>query len=111
MMVASELASAVANDIPIVVVVPHNGIYGNMLRKQHTHFQDRFIGTRLYMPNLAEVARAFGAHGERVEKPADLVPAYRRALASKKPAVVDVVIGNDWDELEAPTKLRVADRY
>jgi hypothetical protein len=24
---------------------------------------------------------------------------------------VDVVIGNDWDELEAPTKLRVADRY
>jgi thiamine pyrophosphate-dependent acetolactate synthase large subunit-like protein len=61
--------------------------------------------------DLAELARAFGAHGERVEKPAELIPAYRRALASQKPALVDVVIGNDWDELEAPTKLRVSDRY
>jgi acetolactate synthase-1/2/3 large subunit len=111
MMVVGEIATAVANDIPIVIVVPHNGVYGNMLRKQHEHFEDRFIGTRLYMPDLAEVARGFGAHGERVEKPADLIPAYRRALASRKPALVDVIIGNDWDELEAPTKLRVADRY
>ena len=46
-----------------------------------------------------------------LQKPADLIPAYRRALASMRPALVDVVIGNDWDELEAPTKLRVADRY
>jgi acetolactate synthase I/II/III large subunit len=111
MMVMSEIATAVANNIPIVIVVPHNGVYGNMLRKQHEHFEDRFIGTRLHVPDLAEVARALGAHGERVERPADLIPAYRRALASKRPALVDVVIGNDWDELEAPTKLRVADRY
>jgi thiamine pyrophosphate-dependent acetolactate synthase large subunit-like protein len=111
MMVLSEIATAVAHDIPIVIVVPHNGIYGNMLRKQHEHFADRFIGTKLYVPDLAEVARALGAHGERVETPANLIPAYRRALAARKPALVDVVIGNDWDELEAPTKLRVADRY
>ncbi len=111
MMVAAEIATAVANSLPVLIVVPHNGIYGNMLRKQHTHFEDRFIGTRLYMPDLAEVARAFGAHGERVEKPAELIPAYRRALASKKPALVDVIIGNEWEELEAPTKLKVADRY
>ncbi len=41
----------------------------------------------------------------------ELIPAYRRALASKRPALVDVVIGNDWEEMEAPTKLRVVDRY
>lgn len=111
MMVASEIATAVANNIPIVIVVPHNAVYGNMLKKQHTHFEDRFIGTQLYMPDLAEVARAFGAHGERVEEPAELIPAYRRALASKRPALVDVIIGNDWEELEPPTKLKVADRY
>lgn len=111
MMVIGELATAVAHDIPILVVVPHNGVYGNMLRKQHEHFEDRFIGTRLSVPDLAAVARALGAHGERVDRPADLIPAYRRALASQKPALVDVVIGNGWDELEAPTKLRVADRY
>lgn len=111
MMVVGEIATAVANDIPIVIVIPHNGVYGNMLRKQHEHFDDRFIGTKLYVPDLAQVARALGAHGERVERPAELIPAYRRALASRAPALVDVVIGNDWDELEAPTKLRVADRY
>ena len=111
MMVCQELATAVANRIDIVVVVPHNDIYGNMYNKQHTHFGDRFTGTQLYVPNLAELARAFGAHGERVERPEELIPAYRRALECGKPAVVDVIIGREFAELEAPTKLRVEDRY
>jgi len=111
MMVCQELATAVANRIHVVVVVPHNDIYGNMYNKQHIHFGDRFTGTQLHVPNLAEVARAFGAHGERVERPAELIPAYRRALECGKPAVVDVIIGREFSELEAPTKLRVEDRY
>ncbi len=111
MMVCQELATAVANRINVVVVVPHNDIYGNMYNKQHLHFGDRFTGTELYVPDLAEVARALGAHGERVERPEELIPAYRRALESGKPAVVDVIIGREFDELEAPTKLRVEDRY
>jgi thiamine pyrophosphate-dependent acetolactate synthase large subunit-like protein len=34
----------------------------------------------------------FGAHGEQVRKPGDLESALQRALASGKPAVIDVMI-------------------
>jgi len=34
-----------------------------------------------------------------------------RALKSGKPAVLDVVVGKDWDSLEPSVKLRVKDRY
>ncbi|MCA0305578.1 MAG: thiamine pyrophosphate-binding protein, partial [Proteobacteria bacterium] len=40
--------------------------------------------------DYAAMARALGAHGERVENPADLPAAIQRALANA-PAVVDVV--------------------
>ena len=37
------------------------------------------------------MAKVFGAHGEFVEKPEDIRPALERAVASGKPAVVNVV--------------------
>jgi len=42
-------------------------------------------------PDFAAFARLLGAHGERVEKGADLVPALERALASGLPALIDVI--------------------
>lgn len=111
MMVLNELATCVARNLNVMAVIPHNNIYGNMYNKQIKNFAGRHLGTELYVPNLAQVAEAFGAHGERVERPEDLVPAYRRALESGKPSVVDVVIGTAEEELEPPTKLRVPDRY
>ena len=40
--------------------------------------------------DLAQVARAIGCHGVRVEKPGQIRPAIEEALASGKPALVDV---------------------
>jgi thiamine pyrophosphate-dependent acetolactate synthase large subunit-like protein len=111
MMTVNELATAVDNRIPVVVVVAHNGVYGNVRRKQIEHFDGRFAGSELYIPDLARVAEAFGAHGERVERPAEIVPALERALASGKPAVLDVVVDASYEVLEPPVKLRVKDRY
>jgi acetolactate synthase-1/2/3 large subunit len=42
-------------------------------------------------PDFAELAKQFGAHGERVEQTEEFVPALERALASGKPAVVEVL--------------------
>ena len=111
MMTLNELASAVDNNIPIVVVVMHNEIYGNVKRKQYEHFSERFAGSELYIPNLAEVAEAFGAYGQRVEQPAEIIPALERALDSDRPAVLDVIVDNSRESLEPPVKLRVDDRY
>ena len=111
MMTLNELATAVNNKIPVVVVVPHNAVYGNVRRKQYEHFEGRFAGSELYIPDLSKVAESFGAHGEKVEKPAQIIPALERALASGKPAVLDVMIENTRENLEPPVKLRVKDRY
>jgi acetolactate synthase-1/2/3 large subunit len=46
--------------------------------------------------DFAALARVLGAHGERVEEPAEVLPAIKRALASGAPAVVDVVIDKDF---------------
>jgi thiamine pyrophosphate-dependent acetolactate synthase large subunit-like protein len=111
MMTLNELATAVDNNIPVVVVVQHNAVYGNVRLKQITHFESRFAASELYIPNLADVARSFGAHGERVEKPEEIIPAMERALASGKPAVLDVVIDASKESLDSPVKLKVKDRY
>jgi len=111
MMTLNELATAVKYKIPVVVIVPHNNVYGNVRRKQYEHFEARFAGSELCVPDLARVAQSFGAHGERVEKPGEIIPALERALAAGKPAVVDVLIDNSRENLEPPVKLRVKDRY
>jgi len=40
---------------------------------------------------LARIAEDMGALGLRVEKPADFASAFDKALAAKRPAVIDVV--------------------
>jgi acetolactate synthase I/II/III large subunit len=40
--------------------------------------------------NFANIAESMGALGIRVDKPGDFAPALRRALAAKRPAIVDV---------------------
>lgn len=100
MMVLSEIGTAVAQSLPVIAVINHNSAYGNEKHNQAKRYNGRFIGTDLPVPDFAAVARAFGAHGERVERPSEIRGALERAVASKKPAVVDVILDNSIDELE-----------
>jgi len=44
---------------------------------------------------FGDVARAFGAHGERVTSPEQFIPALRKAEESGKPAIIDVVVSRE----------------
>jgi acetolactate synthase-1/2/3 large subunit len=90
-MVAQDLETAVRERIPVVTVVANNFAYGNTRDRQRTAHDQRYFGVFYDNPDLAEFARLHGAHGERVTRPAELVPALERALAADRPAVVDVV--------------------
>ncbi len=100
MMVLSELATAVAQNIGVIAVINHNSAYGNEKVSQAKRYGGRFIGTELPIPDLAAVAKAFGAHGERVERPEEIRGALERAVASKKPALLDVILGTSVEELD-----------
>ena len=42
-------------------------------------------------PDFAAYAKAFGGHGERIERTAEFGPALERALASGKPAILHLL--------------------
>ncbi len=87
---AMELDTAVRHQAPVLVVVANNGSWAIEVRdQQETH--GKVVGTRLQFSDHAAMARAFGMHAERVEKPEDLPDAIRRALAHR-PALLDVVV-------------------
>jgi acetolactate synthase I/II/III large subunit len=90
-MVAQDLETAVREDLPIVTVINNNFSFGNTRDRQRTAHGGRYHGVFYGNPDFAAYARLLGAHGERVEAEADLRPALERALASGRPAVVDVI--------------------
>jgi len=90
-MVAQDLETAVREDIPVVVVINNNYAFGNTRDRQRVAHDERYLGVFYGNPDFAAFARLLGAHGERVEKASELKSALDRAMASGKPAVVDVI--------------------
>jgi acetolactate synthase-1/2/3 large subunit len=90
LMYGQELATAVQYALPVLFIVVNNGMYGTIRMHQERHYPSRVIGSQLVNPDFAEFARAFGAHGEVVEDTAQFAPAFERAVASRKPAVIEV---------------------
>jgi acetolactate synthase-1/2/3 large subunit len=88
MMNGQEFATAVQYDIPAIVVVLDNSMYGTIRMHQERDYPNRVSGTKLKNPDFAAYARAFGGHGETVRTNAEFGPAFERALASGKPAIV-----------------------
>jgi acetolactate synthase I/II/III large subunit len=90
-MVAQDLETAVREKLPVVNVIANNFAFGNTRDRQKNAHGGRYHGVFYGNPDFSAFARLLGAHGERVERDADLVPALERALASGLPAVVDCV--------------------
>ena len=90
-MVAQDLETAVRERLPVVNVINNNFAFGNTRDRQRTAHGGRYHGVFYGNPDFAAFARLLGAHGERVERDEDLVPAIRRALDSGLPAVIDCV--------------------
>ena len=92
LMTGQELATAVQYGLNIVTIVANNGMYGTIRAHQERQYPERVVGTTLINPDFAAYARAFGAHGETVERTADFRGAFERALAAGKPAIIEVKI-------------------
>ena len=91
---AMEIDTAVRHGAKAVFIVSNNAAWNIERYDQEYNYGGRVVGTMLRHSDYAAMARAFGAHGERVEDPADLAGAIRRALANA-PAVIDVVTSQD----------------
>lgn len=91
---AMEIDTAARHHVPVLIVVANNGSWAIEVRdQQESH--GKVVGTRLQFADHAAMARAFGLHGERVERAEELDGAIERALAALatgKPALLDVLV-------------------
>jgi acetolactate synthase-1/2/3 large subunit len=95
LMNGQEIATAVQYGANFVALVVNNGLYGTIRMHQEREYPGRVFGTDLRNPDFAAYARAFGGHGETVEKTADFAAAFERASKSGKPALIELRIDPD----------------
>ena len=86
-----ELDTAVRHNLPVVIVIGNDSVWGIDYHQQVQLF-GKSVATELLPSRYDKVAEALGAHGEYVEEPHQLPGALERALASNKPALVNVRI-------------------
>jgi acetolactate synthase I/II/III large subunit len=92
LMTGQELATAMQRRLGVIVLLVNNGMYGTIRMHQERHHPGRVIATDLFNPDFAALARAYGAHGEVVERTEEFAPAFERARAAGVPAIIELRI-------------------
>jgi acetolactate synthase-1/2/3 large subunit len=88
----SEFDTMVRHGLPIVTVVNNDQLWGMSAHGQDLIYgKNRRVVTELGDTRYEAAAAGFGCHAEHVVEPQDLVPALERALASGRPACVNVM--------------------
>ncbi len=91
-MTLNELSTAAQYGAAVIVIVANNGRYGTIRMHQEKTYPGRVSGTDLANPDFAALARAYGGHGERVERDADFASAFGRALAAGRLALIELAL-------------------
>ena len=92
LMNGQEFATAVQYELPIIVLLMDNGMYGTIRAHQEREFPTRVIATALRNPDFAAYARAFGGFGATIERTEDFAAAFNAAKESGKPAILHLKV-------------------
>ena len=96
-----ELATAVSQDTPVVIVIMNNNALGMVRQWQTMFFGKRYSGTTLdRKTDFVKLAEAFGARGGRASTAAELETLADEAFSCSSPFVIDCAV--DSDELVLP---------
>jgi acetolactate synthase-1/2/3 large subunit len=94
-MTCQEFGTAAQEGAALIVIVVDNAMYGTIRAHQERSYPDRIEATKLVNPDFAAFARAYGGHGETVERTEDFLPAFERAQASGKPAILHLKVDSE----------------
>jgi acetolactate synthase I/II/III large subunit len=92
LMTGQDFATAVQYNLPVIVVLADNGLYGTIRMHQEREYPGRMIATQLHNPDFVAYALAFGGYGSVVEKTGDFPAAFAAAQASGKPSIIHLKI-------------------
>ena len=97
-MTGQDLATTVAEDIPVTVIVLNNSTLGMVAQWQRLFFGRRYISVDLAgIPDFVKLADAFGARGVRVGSVSEFRKAVKEAVKSDVTTVIDVPIAPEED--------------
>ena len=114
-----EMATAVQNELPVIIAILNNGYLGMVRQWQQLFFERRYSSTCLmagvncppfctspketcpvYVPDFVKLAEAYGAIGMRVKKNEDVEPSLVEAGKSRtKPVLIDFIIERETNVL------------
>ncbi len=95
-MTENNLATAVEEELPVIVVVLNNNVLGMVAQWQRLFYDERYSAVKLKgNPDFVKLADAYGAEGVRTETIDDFKTAVRRAVKADVPTVIDVPIHPD----------------
>jgi acetolactate synthase-1/2/3 large subunit len=92
LMTGQDFITAVQYQLPVIVVISDNGLYGTIRMHQEREYPGRAIATALRNPDFVAYAKAFGGFGVLVEKTAEFPAAFAAARESGKPSIVHLKI-------------------
>jgi acetolactate synthase-1/2/3 large subunit len=111
LMLGQELATAVQYGSAPIIIVVNNSMLATIRMHQERRFSGRVIATELVNPDFPGLARAYGAHGERVRRTDEFPAAFERARGSGRPAVIEIIVDPEsLNPRETITDLRQAAR-
>jgi acetolactate synthase-1/2/3 large subunit len=93
-----EMATCVAEKIPVKIAVLNNGYLGMVRQWQTLFFKNRLSHTDIAVgtPDLVKLAEAYGAVGLRVTQESEVDAAIKKAMAVKgRPALIDFQVARD----------------
>jgi acetolactate synthase-1/2/3 large subunit len=88
---AMEFDTAVRHKLNILAILGNDSAWG-IDRQIQLGLYGRSVATDLLQTRYDEVVKGLGGYGEFVQRPEDLKPAIERALASNKPALLNVAV-------------------
>lgn len=114
-----ELATAVALELPLILIVLNNGYLGNVRQWQEMFYQKRYSSTCLtwrkscerkcesgnkccpkYTPDFVKLAESYDAYGIRVFREEELAAAFEEAVKhTDAPTLIEVIIEREANVL------------
>jgi acetolactate synthase-1/2/3 large subunit len=91
-----ELATAMCYNLPVKIVILNNGYLGMVRQWQELFYDKHYCATCMdVQPDFVKLAEAYGAAGFRIKTREELEPTLKKALAEKRPTIVDVVVAKE----------------
>ncbi|MGQ9586762.1 MAG: biosynthetic-type acetolactate synthase large subunit [Thermoplasmata archaeon] len=99
-MVSQEFATAVENDIPVIIALLNNGWLGMVKQWQKLFYSSRYMASKFAgSPDFVKLAEAYGADAIRVERHSEVAEAIKTACRAEVPVLIDFVVDPEEDVL------------